>query len=110
LPVSVARQDPASRRSWSSTAEMAGSRVMRGGAVVTTGKRWSMGAAEDPLAAEMRLVGERAVAWLRGDVIQALAPVADLDREVFRVAASTRTVTQRVQWRSCSAQCSPSRR
>lgn len=39
----------------------------------------------DALAAEARLVGDRAVAWLRGDVIQALASATELDREVFRV-------------------------
>jgi hypothetical protein len=44
-----------------------------------------VGSTEDPLAAEARLVGERAVAWLRGDVIQALAAAAELDREVYRV-------------------------
>ncbi len=45
-----------------------------------------MGSAESPLAAEARLVGERATAeWLRGDVIHALVAAAELDREVYRV-------------------------
>jgi len=38
------------------------------------------------LAAEARLVGERATAeWLRGDVIHALVTATELDREVYRV-------------------------
>jgi hypothetical protein len=45
-----------------------------------------VGSAESPLAAEAALVGARASAeWLRGDVLQALVPAIELDREVYRV-------------------------
>lgn len=42
-------------------------------------------AEETPLAAEARLVGERAAAWLRGDVLQVIVSATELDREVYRV-------------------------
>jgi hypothetical protein len=41
---------------------------------------------DSPLAAEAALVRARASAeWLRGEVLQALVPVSELDREVYRV-------------------------